>query len=100
MNAGKSALVSALTGARVHAEQRLFATLDPTTRRVDLPTGRGLLLTDTVGFIQKLPTDLVAAFRATLEEVTEADVIIQVLDLSAPPPPEQAAPVEKVLPDP
>jgi GTP-binding protein HflX len=96
-NAGKSTLLNALTGAHVHAEHRLFATLDPTTRRVDLPTGRGLLLTDTVGFIQKLPTDLVAAFRATLEEVTEADVIIQVLDLSAPAAAEQAATVEKVL---
>jgi GTP-binding protein HflX len=96
-NAGKSTLLNALTGARVHAEHRLFATLDPTTRRVDLPTGRGLLLTDTVGFIQKLPTDLVAAFRATLEEVTEADVILQVLDLSAPAAAEQAETVEKVL---
>jgi GTP-binding protein HflX len=98
-NAGKSTLLNTLTGARVHAEQRLFATLDPTTRRVDLPTGRGLLLTDTVGFIQKLPTDLVAAFRATLEEVTEADVILQVLDLSSPAAAEQAETVEKVLAD-
>jgi GTP-binding protein HflX len=98
-NAGKSTLLNALTGAHVHAEHRLFATLDPTTRRVDLPTGRGLLLTDTVGFIQKLPTDLVAAFRATLEEVTEADVILQVLDLSAPAVAEQAETVEKVLAD-
>jgi len=65
-NAGKSTLLNALTGATVRAEHRLFATLDPTTRRLDLPAGRGLLLTDTVGFIQKLPTDLVAAFRATL----------------------------------
>src|SRR5216683_2704828 len=89
-NAGKSTLLNALTGAHVHAEHRLFATLDPTTRRVDLSTGRGLLLTDTVGFIQKLPTDLVAAFRATLEEVTEADVILQVLDLSSPAAAEQA----------
>jgi GTP-binding protein HflX len=96
-NAGKSTLLNALTGARVHAEHRLFATLDPTTRRVDLPTGRGLLLTDTVGFIQKLPTDLVAAFRATLEEVTEADVILQVLDLSSPAVAEQAHTVEEVL---
>ena len=98
-NAGKSTLLNALTGAHVHAEHRLFATLDPTTRRVDLPTGRGLLLTDTVGFIQKLPTDLVAAFRATLEEVTEADVIVQVLDLSSPAAAEQAETVEKVLAD-
>jgi GTP-binding protein HflX len=98
-NAGKSTLLNALTGAHVHAEHRLFATLDPTTRRVDLPTGRGLLLTDTVGFIQKLPTDLVAAFRATLEEVTEADLIVQVLDLSSPAAAEQAETVEKVLAD-
>jgi GTP-binding protein HflX len=96
-NAGKSTLLNALTGARVRAEQRLFATLDPTTRRVDLPTGRELLLTDTVGFIQKLPTDLVAAFRATLEEVTEADVILEVLDASSPAVEEQAATVERVL---
>lgn len=98
-NAGKSTLLNALTGAHVNAEHRLFATLDPTTRRVDLPTGRGLLLTDTVGFIQKLPTDLVAAFRATLEEVTEADLILQVLDLSSPAAAEQAETVEKVLAD-
>jgi GTPase len=98
-NAGKSTLLNALTGARVHAEQRLFATLDPTTRRVDLPTGRQLLLTDTVGFIQKLPTDLVAAFRATLEEVTEADLILQVLDASSPTVEEQANTVEEVLAD-
>jgi GTP-binding protein HflX len=96
-NAGKSTLLNTLTGARVRAEQRLFATLDPTTRRLDLPTGRELLLTDTVGFIQKLPTDLVAAFRATLEEVTEADLILQVLDLSSPAVEEQAETVEKVL---
>jgi GTP-binding protein HflX len=98
-NAGKSTLLNALTGASVHAEQRVFATLDPTTRRLGLPTGREVLLTDTVGFIQKLPTDLVAAFRATLEEVTEADVIVQVLDASSPAVLEQAATVEKVLGD-
>jgi GTP-binding protein HflX len=98
-NAGKSTLLNALTGAHVQAEQRAFATLDPTTRRLDLPTGREVLLTDTVGFIQKLPTDLVAAFRATLEEVTEADLIIQVLDVSSPTALDQAATVEKVLGD-
>jgi GTPase len=98
-NAGKSTLLNALTGARVHAEQRVFATLDPTTRRLELPTGREVLLTDTVGFIQKLPTDLVAAFRATLEEVTEADLIIQVLDVSSSSVMDQAATVEKVLSD-
>jgi GTPase len=96
-NAGKSTLLNALTGSHVRAEHRLFATLDPTTRRVDLPTGRGLLLTDTVGFIQKLPTDLVAAFRATLEEVTEADLVVQVLDASSPTIADQAATVEREL---
>ena len=98
-NAGKSTLLNALTGASVQAEQRVFATLDPTTRRLGLPTGREVLLTDTVGFIQKLPTDLVAAFRATLEEVTEADLIVQVLDVSSPAVMDQAATVEKVLAD-
>jgi GTPase len=98
-NAGKSTLLNALTGANVQAEQRVFATLDPTTRRLGLPTGREVLLTDTVGFIQKLPTDLVAAFRATLEEVTEADLIVQVLDVSSPTVLDQAATVEKVLGD-
>src|SRR5438128_11992430 len=96
-NAGKSTLLNSLTGARVQAEQRLFATLDPTTRRLDLPAARGLLLTDTVGFIQKLPTDLVAAFRATLEEVTEADVILQVLEASSPSVLDQAATVDEEL---
>jgi GTP-binding protein HflX len=98
-NAGKSTLLNALTGASVQAEQRVFATLDPTTRRLGLLTGRDVLLTDTVGFIQKLPTDLVAAFRATLEEVTEADLIVQVLDVSSPSVMDQAATVEKVLAD-
>src|SRR5256885_1124209 len=96
-NAGKSTLLNVLTGAGVRAEQKLFATLDPTTRKVDLPAGRGLLLTDTVGFIQKLPTDLVAAFRATLEEVTEADLVIQVLDASSPAVEEQATTVDQEL---
>ena len=98
-NAGKSTLLNVLTGAGVRAEQKLFATLDPTTRKLELPAGREVLLTDTVGFIQKLPTDLVAAFRATLEEVTEADLIIQVLDLSSPAVEEQAETVEEVLAD-
>ncbi|GAC1673233.1 MAG: GTPase HflX [Candidatus Dormibacteraceae bacterium] len=96
-NAGKSTLLNALTGAGVRAEQKLFATLDPTTRKLSLPTGRGLLVTDTVGFIQKLPTDLIAAFRATLEEVTEADLIVQVLDVSSPSVEEQAATVDQIL---
>jgi GTP-binding protein HflX len=83
-NAGKSTLVNALTGAGVLEADQLFATLDPTTRAVELADGRRVLLTDTVGFIQKLPTDLVAAFRATLDEVTEANLIIHVLDASHP----------------
>jgi GTP-binding protein HflX len=96
-NAGKSTLLNALTGAGVRAEQKLFATLDPTTRKLELPAGRELLVTDTVGFIQKLPTDLIAAFRATLEEVTEADLIVQVLDASSPSVAEQAATVDQIL---
>ena len=98
-NAGKSTLLNVLTGAGVRAEQKLFATLDPTTRKLELPAGREVLLTDTVGFIQKLPTDLVAAFRATLEEVTEADLIVQVLDLSSSAVEEQAKTVEEILSD-
>jgi len=98
-NAGKSTLLNSLTGAGVRAENILFATLDPTTRRLHLPSGRELLLTDTVGFIQKLPTDVVAAFKATLEEVTYADVVLQVLDVSDPAAPEQAETVEEVLRD-
>lgn len=81
-NAGKSTLLNWLTDAGVLTEDKLFATLDPTTRRVDLPSGKEVLFTDTVGFIQKLPTQLVAAFRATLEEVNEADVLIHVTDVS------------------
>jgi GTP-binding protein HflX len=96
-NAGKSTLLNALTGAGVRAEDRLFATLDPTTRRLHLPSGRELLLTDTVGFIQKLPTDVVAAFRATLEEVTQADLVLHIVDLSDQAAVEQALTVEKEL---
>lgn len=81
-NAGKSTLLNALSDADVLAEDRLFATLDPTTRRVALPGGKEALFTDTVGFIQKLPTELVAAFRATLEEVQEADVLLLVADVT------------------
>lgn len=81
-NAGKSTLLNALSGADVYVADQLFATLDPTTRRVKLPNGRVFLLTDTVGFIQKLPVTLAAAFRATLEEVAEADVILHVVDAS------------------
>jgi GTP-binding protein HflX len=83
-NAGKSTLLNALAGADVLAEDKLFATLDPTTRRVALPGGREVLFSDTVGFIQKLPTELVAAFRATLEEIKEADLILHVVDCTHP----------------
>ena len=79
------------------AEDKLFATLDPTTRRVELPSDRVVLFSDTVGFIQKLPTQLVAAFRSTLEEVTEADLLVHVVDLSHPNMEEQVAAVEEVL---
>jgi len=83
-NAGKSTLLNALSDAGVLVEDKLFATLDPTTRRVRLPGGRTVLFTDTVGFIQKLPAHLVAAFRATLEEVTESDLLLHVLDATHP----------------
>jgi len=96
-NAGKSTLINALTGAGVRAGDSLFVTLDPTTRRLRLPSAREVLLTDTVGFIQKLPTDLIAAFRATLEEVTFADVILQVVDAAAPAALEQATTVDEIL---
>ena len=81
-NAGKSTLLNALTGSDVFAEDKLFATLDPTTRHKILPDGQEILLTDTVGFIQKLPHSLVSAFHATLEEVTEADLLLHVVDCS------------------
>lgn len=81
-NSGKSTLLNALSGAEVLTQDKLFATLDPTTRRIYLPNNKVILLTDTVGFIQKLPHQLVAAFRATLEEVTEADLLLHVVDIS------------------
>ncbi len=83
-NAGKSTLLNRLARAEVYVADQLFATLDPTTRRVELPGGHRVLFTDTVGFIQKLPTTLVAAFRATLEEIAEADLILHVVDISHP----------------
>jgi len=81
-NAGKSTLLNKLTSADIYVADQLFATLDPTTRQLELPSGETILLTDTVGFIQKLPTDLVAAFRATLEEIVEADLLIHMVDAS------------------
>ena len=83
-NAGKSTLLRALSDADVLVENKLFATLDPTTRRVRLPNGQDFLLTDTVGFIQRLPTALVAAFKATLEEISDADVLLHVVDATHP----------------
>ena len=96
-NAGKSTLLNTLSEANVLVADRLFATLDPTTRRVELPGGTTVLLTDTVGFIQKLPTTLVAAFRATLEEITEADLILHVVDITHPHVMNQVRAVEETL---
>ena len=98
-NAGKSTLFNRMTGAEVLAKDMLFATLDPTMRAVRLPTGREVILSDTVGFISDLPTQLVAAFRATLEEVLEADLILHVRDIAHPETEEQARDVETILED-
>ena len=96
-NAGKSTLFNRLTRATVTAADMLFATLDPTVRQIELPSGRKAILSDTVGFISELPTQLVAAFRATLEEVTEADLIIHVRDVHHPDAEAQRADVHAVL---
>jgi GTP-binding protein HflX len=96
-NAGKSTLLNALTGAAVLAEDKLFATLDPTTRRLRLPSNQNVLLSDTVGFIRKLPHGLVEAFKATLEEVVEADLLLHVVDVSHPQAREQIESVNAVL---
>ncbi len=96
-NAGKSTLFNTLTGENVLAEDKLFATLDSTTRRVNLPENQNILLSDTVGFIKKLPHQLVAAFKATLEEVTEADLLLHVVDISHPETEAQIAAVDTVL---
>ncbi|HTW50506.1 MAG TPA: GTPase HflX [Stellaceae bacterium] len=98
-NAGKSTLFNRLTRASVAAEDLLFATLDPTMRRLDLPSGKTVILSDTVGFISDLPTHLVAAFRATLEEVTEADIVVHVRDAHHPDSAAQRADVLTVLTD-
>ena len=98
-NAGKSTLFNRLTKAEVMAQDLLFATLDPTLRAVDLPHGTRIILSDTVGFISELPTQLVAAFRATLEEVIEADVVLHVRDISHPDTDAQAEDVKDVLAD-
>jgi len=96
-NAGKSTLFNRMTGAEVLAKDMLFATLDPTMRGITLPSGRKIIASDTVGFISDLPTQLVAAFRATLEEVLEADLILHVRDISHPETAEQAADVTDIL---
>ncbi len=98
-NAGKSTLFNRLSGATVLAKDLLFATLDPTMRVIGLPHGRKIILSDTVGFISDLPTTLIAAFRATLEEVLEADVILHVRDISHAETESQAADVDRVLDD-
>ena len=96
-NAGKSTLFNQLTGADVFAKNLLFATLDPTMRKLELPSGRTVILSDTVGFISELPTTLVAAFRATLEEVHEANIVVHVRNIAHPETDEQKDDVEAVL---
>jgi GTP-binding protein HflX len=96
-NAGKSTLLHALSGADVLVEDKLFATLDPTTRKITLPGGQEVLVTDTVGFIQRLPTALVAAFKATLEEIRDADVLVHVVDVTHPNRREQIQAVAQTL---
>jgi GTP-binding protein HflX len=96
-NAGKSTLMRALSGAQVLTEDLLFATLDPVTRKLRLPSGHEALLSDTVGFIQKLPTELVASFRATLEELSDADVLVHLVDITHQDAQEQFETVERTL---
>lgn len=96
-NAGKSTLLNALANSDVYVANQLFATLDPTTRRVKLPSGQEVLFSDTVGFIEKLPTQLIAAFRATLEEIVESNVLLHVVDITHPNATEQVSAVEETL---
>ena len=96
-NAGKSSLFNAVSGGGVKVQDRLFSTLDPVTRRIYFPGGRQALLTDTVGFIHKLPPTVVDAFRATLEELREADLLLHIIDVAQPKAPEQAEVVEQTL---
>lgn len=98
-NAGKSTLLNKLSSSDVYVADQLFATLDPTTRRVELPGGQVVLFTDTVGFIQKLPTELVAAFRATLEEISDADVLLHIVDITHVNASAQAKSVQETLID-
>jgi len=96
-NAGKSTLLNAISKSSVLTENKLFSTLDPVTRRLRLPDGRNILVTDTVGFIQKLPTLIIAAFRATLEELEEADLLLHVVDITSPEAVGQSRTVEEIL---
>jgi GTP-binding protein HflX len=98
-NAGKSTLLNALSQADVLVEDKLFSTLDPVTRRLVLPDGQQFLLTDTVGFIHKLPPSIVAAFRATLEELTEADLLLHIVDITHHDAAEQFQTVKEILSD-
>jgi GTPase len=98
-NAGKSSLLNRLTGAGVLVENALFATLDPTVRKAESPSGRGYTLTDTVGFVRHLPHDLVDAFHSTMEEVADADVVVHVVDAAHPAPEEQLTAVRQVIRD-
>ena len=98
-NAGKSTLLNRMTHAGVMAENLMFSTLDPVTRRIELPSGQPVLLTDTVGFIHKLPTTLIAAFRATLEEISDSSLILHVVDVTHRNAPEQVTVVESILQD-
>jgi GTP-binding protein HflX len=98
-NAGKSTLLNTLTSSSVHAEQRMFATLDPTSRRLRLPYEQEVILNDTVGFIRDLPPDLIAAFRATLEEIADSDLLIHLIDASNPRWEQQLESVDKILAD-
>jgi GTP-binding protein HflX len=98
-NAGKSTLLNTLTKSRVLAERRLFATLDPTSRRLKFPRDTEVIITDTVGFIKDLPKELLAAFRATLEELSSADLLLHVIDISNPRFRDQIESVERILVD-
>ena len=98
-NAGKSTLLNTLTHSHVLAEKRLFATLDPSSRRLRFPRDTEVIITDTVGFIKNLPKDLLVAFRATLEELESADILLHVIDISNPRHPEQIESVENLLSD-
>jgi GTP-binding protein HflX len=98
-NAGKSTLLNTLTQSEVYAEKKMFATLDPTSRRLRLPIDQEVIINDTVGFIRDLPAALVAAFRATLEEISDSDLLVHVVDASNPQAMQQIESVEKILLD-